>query len=747
MPDRYSLSISSCLSPSASSRLSGRFSTAASVVLFFFLFRRPAERLTLPLSLALLAFFLLAAQTAQAQFVDDRKATNVGNIRLGITNYGVVGNGFRYFGEGIPSCVYPAGSGTEHLFNGGLWVGTVQNGVTKVTTASNAQSGGNTGGQPTEQNYEFSALSSAGLIARSSLTNSSVFTPLAVSNQDYIATFTDSLRNRPGSNSQISGHNPIGVVVRSEHYAWNYTFTDFFVLVNYTIVNRSTTPMDNTYLGFFTDMIVRNTRVTGTPGGGSFFVTGAGGYLDSVRTMYKFDAAGEPDQTRSYAAIKFLGALVKGDSLLAPPPVITPDVFNVRFNAWEFAGTTLPAPAINSDFERYAKMTEHISATSSIRNTLKTPSNRVEIVTVGPFARLNPGDSVTVAFAVVCASASGSTANYIADSASSKTTLLGNLDFAQRTFNGEDKNGNGILEAGEDPNGNGKLDRYVLPTPPPAPNIRSVVGDRNVTLYWDKFSESAIDGLSGARDFEGYRIYRTNTGAELRGSISTFDSTSSNGLKLISQFDRAGDRVGFDNGFAPIALSAPVKFEGDTTSYFYKYDIPNLLNGWQYAVSVTAFDSGDGTLNPPLAPLESSQLQNLRVAVVGTPAVADGDKSRKVGVYPNPYYVRVAWDSPKERERKLTFYNLPEECEISIYTVAGDVVDRFSHDGKTYNGRDIAWFRTFGNTGQSTQFSGGEHSWDLISKSDQQVASGLYLFSIRNTRTGDVQTGRFAVIR
>ncbi len=115
-------------------------------------------------------------------------------------------------------------------------------------------------------------------------------------------------------------------------------------------------------------------------------------------------------------------------------------------------------------------------------------------------------------------------------------------------------------------------------------------------------------------------------------------------------------------------------FPNDTTKYYYKYEVPNLLNGWQYLFSVTAFDKGDPADN--LGPLESSQLANLKSIMPGT--LPTDDPNAKLGVYPNPYYGSAIWDGNSERLRKLYFYNLPSDCEITIYTLAGDVVKRLA---------------------------------------------------------------------
>jgi hypothetical protein len=119
----------------------------------------------------------------------------------------------------------------------------------------------------------------------------------------------------------------------------------------------------------------------------------------------------------------------------------------------------------------------------------------------------------------------------------------------------------------------------------------------------------------------------------------------------------------------------------------------------------------------------------------------------KVGVYPNPYYGRAVWDGTGERNRKIYFYNLPALCEIRVYTLAGDIVAEINHTGSTYDGKDIEWFRRFAGSDVPLQFSGGEHAWDLITKFDQALATGLYLFSVKDLQSGEVAVGKFVVIK
>jgi hypothetical protein len=365
---------------------------------------------------------------------------------------------------------------------------------------------------------------------------------------------------------------------------------------------------------------------------------------------------------------------------------------------------------------------------------IKQPSNRSILVTGGPYARLNYHDTIEVVFGVICAKKSGSDPQSW-DSTYQRAELHSHADWCQKAYNGEDKNGNGRLDPGEDINGNGVLDRYLLPAPPNIPVTKVVNENRKVTLYWAANAEQSIDPITLVRDFEGYRIYRTNAGADIDPAKPLLSS-----FILTGDFDSINN-TGNNTGFNHIKLSQPKTFNGDTNHYWYKFEFNNQLNGWQYVYAVTAYDEGDSA--DQLGPLESSLIGNSFRVIPGT--AYNDDESTPIGVYPNPYYGNAMWDGQQERERKLYFFNLPEQCEISIFTIAGDMVDKFSHDAKSYNGSDIQWFQTFADGTQI--MAGGEHAWDLISRNDQAIATGLYLFTVKNLKTGFIKKGKFLVIK
>lgn len=673
---------------------------------------------------------------------DNSKFTNIGNAGLTITNFGTYGHGFSLWPQ-QPSAEYPLGSGIEHIFDGGLWIGAFKSndalgsgktGPFVTTGAVDAASLAAKGG-----GFEFTNAPGEKVIERSSLLDSRFYDPIAVSHQDFVMDFVDT--NLTWENGElIEGHIPLGVSVHQESYAWNFPFANFFVIMNYSIKNVSNKFLDSVYVGLWTDAVVRNTKITSPRTGGSFFNKGGNGYSDSMKIAYEFDAAGDIGFSDSYIGIQFLGSTPTLDSSFFIDGKHLP---SVNFTSWQFRNTDDPnffAP--QTDQDRYLKLKGYFDLGGNNRfedginpATLQQPSNRSILISSGHYKSIAPGDSINVVFAIVFAKKYGSDPPSL-DSKEQKTFLFNNSEWALRAYYGEDRNRNGVLDIGEDNNEDGKITRYILPSPPNIPTLKVIPFSNRAEIYWDKKAENSIDPISGKMDFEGYRIYRTQAGFDLT-NIQNIQSS----LVLLAEFDSSSNNIGYNTGFNFIRLENPVKFPGDTVEYFYKFEVSNLMNGWQYLFSVTAFDEGDAENN--LESLESSLLSNLKRILPGTPS--DDEEIYQVGVYPNPYYGNAIWDGNSERLRKIYFYNLPSECEITIYTLAGDIVKRITHNSSS-NGSNIRWFEQYAGDGNEI-FTGGEHAWDLITDEDQAIATGLYLFTVKNSKTGNIETGKFLVIK
>ncbi len=673
-------------------------------------------------------FTLVLLSVMHAQFLskvssdDNSKFTNIGNLAITVSNYGVFGHGFRLWPQ-QPSMQYPRGSGIEHVFVGGLWVGvgpTTTGGIggTRVTTGAVDVSSLRTSGA--SEGFEFTTTTDSRVVERSGLADNRFYDPKSISHQDFIADFTDVNTANPNQNNEtIPNHNPIGINVHLETYAWNFSFADNFIIFNYWIKNVSGKSIDSVYVGLWADLVVRNTNITPPTVGAPFYSHGGLGFLDSLNIAYAYDYDGDGGEADSYSAIKFLGS----------SPIRT----NSTYQAWQFRNSADPTYfSPNTDILKYDKMTVGLTRTQI--NGIAKPSNFMTLLSVGPFTKIEAGDSLNVVFALMAAKKKSSSPT-TDDSYAQKVNLIIASDWSQRTYNGEDRNGNGIKDSSEVWTANGKPKRYFLPTPPNAPRVKVVPSSNAVDIYWDNSSERSIDPITNKKDFEGYRIYGTNAGIDLTTSQNFLAN-----LKLLGDFDTPNDAIGYNTGFSVIRLFPAVQFPNDTSHYSYKFSIPGLLNGWQYAFAVTAYDSGDAATD--LQSLESSKLQTLNRVFPGT---MPNTTKALVGVYPNPYYTHAYWDGKGERDRKLYFFNLPAKCEIHIFTLAGDLVANFDHDASTYNASNINWFQKYADGSQ--KLTGGEHAWDIISKGDQAIASGLYLYTVKDRSNGDIQRGKFLIVK
>jgi hypothetical protein len=172
---------------------------------------------------------------------------------------------------------------------------------------------------------------------------------------------------------------------------------------------------------------------------------------------------------------------------------------------------------------------------------------------------------------------------------------------------------------------------------------------------------------------------------------------------------------------------------GDTIpNYIYlltnnKPDTSINLNHETEIIDAVAPSQGDQftiITNKPFRPEISYRYNPLEANL--TSARDDYDPLENVYVVPDPYVVTNAWEV-NEFGKKLMFTNLPSQCVIKIYTLAGEFVDELSH-------------------GDGSQTSSGQAFWDMRTRNDQFIAPGVYLYHVE-TPEGHETLGRFLVIK
>lgn len=707
----------------------------------------------------------LGLSLVQAQTSFEEKVTTASNVRLAVTNLGTFGNAFRGYRDGTSreSCEYPAGSGIEHIFESGIWIGGLQDGTrTLVSTAAiDAPQGYSTG----NAGFEFTAEIGSGLAERSSLRDSPFFSPEAVSQQDFSATFSDKNlfipTGTPPGIPIVNHTNPLYVQVNLNTYNFNFSFSDFVVFVDMEVINLGNQGNDNLidslFFGLWANTVVRNINITPPgSGGAAFYNKGGNGYDTSLHMAYCYDYSGDVGFTNTYVAQKFLGA---EDKFGFHHPQID-STFNSNYNVWQFNNSSVGNTDCNitfapsNDNQRYQKLSRGVEDCSCwtdptdcpgndiFPNQLNFEGNRSDLVSVGPFRDFRRGDTIKLAYAFVLAPKLEDGNSYTANTEAQRAQLIANAQRAQTAYNGEDVNFNGVLDPEEDKDNNGKITRFILPAPPDIPRTRVETSEGKIEIYWSDNSEATIDPITRTQDFEGYRIYLSKLGFDVVGVPNLLED-----LVQIAEYDIANNGFANEVGLDPIVLEEPIRFDDDTVLYRYKYTIENVLSGWQYAVAVSAFDRGNEDQNLPS--LESSLLGNNFRAFPGTPVNPDLDKTAPYA-YPNPYYFGSSWEGAsnfQEQSRKLIFANLPARCVIRIFTPAGDMIDEIYHD-QNYKGEDIRWFETFGSeNSENNIFSGGEHAWDLLSSFTQIISRGVYVFAVEDLDTGVVRKGKFTILK
>jgi hypothetical protein len=163
----------------------------------------------------------------------------------------------------------------------------------------------------------------------------------------------------------------------------------------------------------------------------------------------------------------------------------------------------------------------------------------IELISVGPFAEIDPDSTVSVDFAFV--------------GGASLPALATHAAFAEFAF----------------------TQNYRLPAPPPSPHLHVRARERALELLWDATPESVPDPTSpapGGIDFEGYRVYA---------------GTDRNRLGLVAQYDKV-DTTGFNTGLDVAKIPGGPVIEGGDTLVYHAI-VPALRDGFKEYVAVTSY--------------------------------------------------------------------------------------------------------------------------------------------------------------
>ncbi len=324
---------------------------------------------------------------------------------------------------------------------------------------------------------------------------------------------------------------------------------------------------------------------------------------------------------------------------------------------------------------------------------------------------------------------------------------------------------------------------WITDSAPPPPNIRVLPGDHNVTVFWDNLSEVTPDIMTLENDFEGYQIWRADDWHRPLGTSEEngpshdlwsllenrdlvngvmpdrdFQSPVGSGGWSYSPLKHIPGLEDYIRSFELNLIAAPMdkipcppgltEDECDTLDaiarfnlgreggkQYYRFIDYSARNGMPYFYSVIAYDHklrdgvpiDQGKYNSPasnfkfVTPLSSAQN-------------SDEFDGKEIYAVPNPVTSTsmAPWKlGPVNDDAsglKVEIRNLPRCLStIRIFTLSGDLVITFEHDGSSGN---------------------GTLAWNLVSRNGQDITSGVYIFAVAPEGKDFPGTiGKFVVIR
>jgi hypothetical protein len=497
----------------------------------------------------------------------------VGNVWFTITNWGFFGSQFQQSqlkemyclsssvasGSLAPSFEFPAGTGVNYLFQGALWIGAIVGEDTLVSVGAD-------GWQWIHEMYPQSAPN-GGIIQKSNRGSSEFFSEDAISEQDFVAEYTDTLVDETWTASDprdARPHKPLGIKVLQRSYSWSYTYAEDFILLDYRLVNIGTKDITKAYMALYVDA---DNWHPSTPNG---FADDISGYRftvpspackdleDSINIAWTADNDGDPDRNGLFGANS--ATSVSGTRVVRSP---NPDL-RFSFNWWVSNGDDVsldwgPRRQENSrnfgtgglgtpegdknkyyiisvrefDYDQIFSAVDHSAdgwqpPPANIASNLADGYDTRYLFSFGPFD-IAPGDTVPFTIGYI----GGEGFHVKPDDfqkyfdANDPQMFYDRLDFTDFATNAQwaawvydnpgvdtdndSYKGQRIVNpcSGDSVyvSGDGIPD-FSGPPPPTVPILRFSSSPGSVTVRWNgKISETSKDPFSFQRDFEGYRVY------------------------------------------------------------------------------------------------------------------------------------------------------------------------------------------------------------------------------------------------
>jgi hypothetical protein len=362
--------------------------------------------------------------------LDGDNIHNCGNVLLHITNFGLIGSapgsGFTF--NTAPSAQWPAGSPTEYLWVGGLWIAAEKN-AEKVVTTAVYQLEFRPGLTELDRIYRTRELAPGGARIPSPNADDDRDGQMdedrlngvdddgdglidedfaAISNQMFFCEYRDS---DPNIKLAQPDHEPLNFLVQQSSLCWEDDIVDDFIAFDFTLINEGFDPLLNVYVGFFADCDIgpREAEQVAEDDYAGFWegvkTARLGNSTKNVKVSvgYMWDDDTDEGQSEGYIGLMFLGAT-------DPSSDGAPGFVSLR-NFRMFAGTASfeQGGDPTNDEQRYATMDGTAPKSLGLPDATgarppqiaKKKDDYRMLVSAGPFEQVDPGDTLTFQAALV----------------------------------------------------------------------------------------------------------------------------------------------------------------------------------------------------------------------------------------------------------------------------------------------------------------------------------------------------------
>ncbi|MFH1335175.1 MAG: hypothetical protein ABII96_01545 [Candidatus Zixiibacteriota bacterium] len=481
-----------------------------------------------------------------------------------------------------PSAEYPAGSGIEYLFWGGLWIGAIIEDKPYTTVGAD--------GWFWIHEMWPDAGEAGAIKERSTRSNNACYSPEAVSEQDIISVYTDTSADIPLSPTQQDPwdnrkHYPLGLQVTQKSYSWSYEYAEDFVLIDLFVKNIGIKKIRDMYMGLYIDADVahKDEDPYGEYGaqddicGFRHLVTSPKeDCSDTVNLAWIADNDGHGFKGEQIFTPKSPIGVTGARVVRSPKPGLKYS-FNwfisnqsgypkdwgpwtidnqerwAKENCYEPGKNTFPGNVMGTpggDCSKYFMMSNGEFDYDQIFSCIWPDDHPNErwldpspecadlangydtryLLSFGPFDQIAPGESLIITIGYIAgADFQTDPLNLVKDpNMTNPNRYYANLNFT-------DFETNAIWaakvydnpELPDKPCGDGLPD-FKGPPPPPAPTVSFETQKGKVKIKWNgKLTEKGRDSFNTRKDFEGYRVYMSRTGATedyaLLGSYDKID--------------------------------------------------------------------------------------------------------------------------------------------------------------------------------------------------------------------------------